>query len=346
MESDTHDAEAYPGGAGIAAEERTTSESTAQQDELAPTPAQTEADGTDDDDADGGFIARVTRNRNLAEDVAAAVHWNAGQSLFLSVDDKIREALAPAYLIYLHLLNDPEAWEEVLRYPPFAGRERRQKAGTEAVVAVMLVAKPRNEQERDRCSELATALIWAELEEVLPEHFAERVAKNGLRACRDYVRDVRRAVRRPLRSNKQPHPETKAASTGHAEEPTQPQGPLQQSGTPSSTAPQASEETPEAPERPPVSEPAQKVPPLSPPPATTSSPAAAPKKVHAATHERVRSAVGFGFAIFDEAGKHVLWPLTPAETKALRAVSPKGFRRPAAYLRALADALEPRPPGE
>jgi hypothetical protein len=76
------------------------------------------------------------------------------------------------------------------------------------------------------------------------------------------------------------------------------------------------------------------------------SPAAAPKKVHAATDERVKSPVTrLRVTIFDEAGKHpVLWSLNPDQAKALLAVDPKGFRGPAAYLRALADALKPRPP--
>jgi hypothetical protein len=187
--------------------------------------------------------------------VAAGVHWDGGRSLFLSVEQKVHEALSPAYLVYLHLLNDDAAWDEVLRHPPFNERERRPKAGTGAVVAVMLVAKPRTPEEEKSCSEYATALIWAELNEVLPEHFAERVAKEGLRNCRELVREVRREARRPLRSNKKPHtqarlgvrddPRTKAAAKKEqAEELTPPQpGPPSPPASSVLSQPKAPEET-------------------------------------------------------------------------------------------------------
>jgi hypothetical protein len=76
-------------------------------------------------------------------------------------------------------------------------------------------------------------------------------------------------------------------------------------------------------------------------------PRSAPKKVHAGTDEQVKSPpiTAIRVTIFDEAGQHPFgWPLTPVQVKAGRAVDPKGFRDPAAYLRALADALQPLSP--
>jgi hypothetical protein len=187
--------ELYFGPAEITDPSQSTPACEEPQHEPEPTSAQADDDWGEDEDAYEDFVTRVTRNRNLSEDIAAGVHWNGGQSLFLSVDDKIRDALSPAYVVYLHLLNNPASWEEVLRHPPFDARQRQPKEGTEAVVAVTLVAKPRDEDEQKTCSEYATALIWAELTEVRPEHFAEKVASEGLKNCRDFVRRVRRGLR-------------------------------------------------------------------------------------------------------------------------------------------------------
>ena len=177
----------YIGAAEIAdPSERKTS---LQEPREEPAATVSQADQTPTEDA------RVSRSRHLRHDFALSVDWNHGESLFHSIEEKIRGALTPAYAVYLHLRSNPAAWDEVARVPPFDHRPRRPKVGTEAVVAVTLTAKPRDLDEQRACSDYATALVWAEMHQVMPAEFADRVATEGLRRCRDYVRAVRREAR-------------------------------------------------------------------------------------------------------------------------------------------------------
>jgi hypothetical protein len=198
--------------------------------------------------------------------------------------------------------------------------------------------------------EYAEFLTWAALRQVPPEEFAQRVASVKLKDAKAFIRALNKERKATAKSEEQPVPDNTNPAPGETSSELPPNekttpAPEKEHGV-SEETPEPSEALSEAPESSPVSEPAPNLPPPSPPPAMTNSPAAAPKKVHAATDEQVKSqpVLRLRVTIFDEAGQHPFgWPLTPVQVRAGRAVDPKGFRDLAAYLRALADALKTRP---
>lgn len=138
----------------------------------APFPAQAQAtpDRRTTDGVDLDFVLRVIAHRDCVEDIKASAVWNSGNGLFHDWEEKVSGALNAAYPTYLHLLSGGKpAMDEVLSRPDFPERKRRPKKGTEALIALKLVAKPRNENQRKLCSEHAPALIWAAMQGIDPD---------------------------------------------------------------------------------------------------------------------------------------------------------------------------------
>jgi hypothetical protein len=87
------------------------------------------------------FAKRASKG-TLTEAVEKSARWDHGHGLFRTFDDKIQSGVAAAYPAFLHLMEGgKEATSEVLSRADFPERQRRPKKGTEALVAVMLVAK-------------------------------------------------------------------------------------------------------------------------------------------------------------------------------------------------------------
>ncbi len=138
------------------------------------------------------FANSATSGRNMAQDFETGATWEK-HGLFYGWNQKVKECLSVAYSIYLHLIVDRnEAAAELSKYPPFKGRLRKVKAGSEACNAVQLVAKPNDESERKLCSEHSYVLIWAEQHRVPPEEFSTRVASTTLKMCIHEVREGRK----------------------------------------------------------------------------------------------------------------------------------------------------------
>ncbi len=142
------------------------------------------------------FAARAIRDRDTAADLAACFNFNDGASLFYAFGDKICAALNVAYPAFLHLKAGGEAAiAEVLNHPAFQGRKRRPKKGTEATLAVQLVARPQNPVDQKAASEYANLLIWAAAHEIASGDFVARVSEITLREAKAFVHKLRTEVR-------------------------------------------------------------------------------------------------------------------------------------------------------
>ncbi len=142
------------------------------------------------------FASRAIVDRDTAADLAACFNFNGGVSLFYSFNNKMYEALNVSYPAFLRLKSGGEAAiAEVFDHPAFQGRKRRPKKGTEATLAVQLVAWPQNPVEQKATSEYANLLIWAAAHEIAPADFIDRTSRITLKVAKSFVRGLRSEVR-------------------------------------------------------------------------------------------------------------------------------------------------------
>src|SRR3954452_19648451 len=224
------------------------------------------------------FLTAALRDRHLADDIAAAGS-GSGRFLFHGWLEKVTGALNDAYAPYLHMLKGgPKAVEQVLRSPKFPARDRIHR-NKPALIALQLAARPRGEAQVKACSEYAPFLQCAALRQIPPEDFAERMASVKLKDAKATIRAERKAARSASR-------ETGAPQTDEVPPPAPEKAPKVLEGTPEVWTQIVEPSNP-----PSDSEAARNPHPPNQSPATTSSPATAPKKVDATTDARVKSPV-------------------------------------------------------
>jgi hypothetical protein len=145
---------------------------------------------------DADFLKRVDDHRKVGDVIAEAASRN-GHGLFLRWSEKVRGPLDASYRLYLCLLRGClPAINEALAHPTFARRGRRPSKKNPGLIALLLVAKPREEHERKACSTYAMTLDWAAMNQVAPADFADRLVGTTLKEIISIVRKRRAASRR------------------------------------------------------------------------------------------------------------------------------------------------------
>ena len=109
--------------------------------------------------------------------------------------DRLSTALNDAYPIYLYLIaGGKAAWSEAKRHAHFKGRTRAPKRGTEAMVALSIIAKPTPE-ESGRCSSQATKLVYAAAKNIPRDRFAELMRGVTLEDARITAAEIRKQLK-------------------------------------------------------------------------------------------------------------------------------------------------------
>jgi len=118
----------------------------------------------------------------LEEAYRAATAWNNGAGLFLTWQDKLAGPLFTSYRLLLAIIDGgTSAFHRVLLDPYFRTRKRKPSERKIALIAVEVVAKPREDSEMKACSSYAQLLERAIRLEVRLEDFVERMEAEPLR---------------------------------------------------------------------------------------------------------------------------------------------------------------------
>ena len=148
----------------------------------------------------------LTGEVSLGELIARCENLGGSKGFFGRRDDQIVEVFTLGYALLQCIVNDIQAIEDIRERLLQHARERKPPNKNVALLAMLFVCRPATEEQRKLCSDYASALIWAEHENVRAEDFARAWRSTTLTDCKEYVRDKRRAAKSETRDRqKEPY---------------------------------------------------------------------------------------------------------------------------------------------
>jgi hypothetical protein len=143
---------------------------------------------------------------SLAELIVRCENFGGSAGFFVRREDEIAEALMLGYALLRRITNDAEVIEKLRERVLQHARERKPPNGNAALLAVLFICRPATEEQRKLCSDYASALIWADDKSIRAEDFAQAWRLTTLAACKEYVREKRRAAKSERRDRqKEPY---------------------------------------------------------------------------------------------------------------------------------------------
>jgi hypothetical protein len=126
---------------------------------------------------DEDFIKIATSQLTFDDTYCVARTWNDGAGMFIAWHEKLSGPLTHAYRFFLVLLRaGDQNVRAALRDEFYAYRHRMPRQPKPALVAVQIVAKPRENRDKKACSTYALLLEHAARLKVMPDDFATRMA--------------------------------------------------------------------------------------------------------------------------------------------------------------------------
>jgi hypothetical protein len=130
---------------------------------------------------------------NDFEDYLRLANRPARDTLYVSLREKLTECLSLAYVLYLHVLLDPDKLKRLFEAPYFSeSRKRSMPRKKVALAALQYVTQPETEEDRKSASAYSTMLIYARHKGVTAQRFSGEMADVTLLEAKTFVRDLSR----------------------------------------------------------------------------------------------------------------------------------------------------------
>lgn len=136
-----------------------------------------------------------TEEVSLAELIVRCENFGGSAGFFRRRENEIAEALNLGYALFRRIANDAQSIEHLREAALRYSRERKPPAKNVALLAMLFVCRAVTLDQRKICSDYASALVWAEQENVRAEDFAQAWSATTLTNCKKHVRDKRRAAK-------------------------------------------------------------------------------------------------------------------------------------------------------